>query len=89
MDAAERCLQVWAAAPLLFWAHSQICEKLPLVSSCLCVHLSVHAEGLGSHWMNFYEIWYCNSGCMNMPQCYMYIAPHVVLFDHLPCSLPL
>jgi hypothetical protein len=44
--------------PLSFFWHVHICEKWLLDLSCLCVHLSVHVEGLGSHWMDFHEIWY-------------------------------
>ena len=37
-----------------FYACSQICEKRLLASSCP----SIHMKQLGSHWMDFDDIWY-------------------------------
>jgi hypothetical protein len=42
----------------LFWARSKNCEKQLLASSCLSVCPSVRTEQLGSHWLDFHEIWY-------------------------------
>ena len=39
-----------------FKAHLQNCEKWPWASSCLFVPL----EHLGSHWTDFYDVWYLN-----------------------------
>ena len=52
--------------PAPFQARSQDCEKRLLASSCLsvCMYVrpsvgpSAHMVQLGSHWTDFYEIWY-------------------------------
>ena len=45
---------------LNFYTLSQNCEKRLLASSCLSVRVEQRVEQLGSHWMNFHEIWYLN-----------------------------
>jgi len=49
---------VWTSYPVVsysrFKARSQNCEKRLLPFSCL----SVRMEHLGSHWLDFHEIWY-------------------------------
>ena len=59
-----------------FWVGSQNCGKLLLGSSCLfvclsvCLYLSirpsVRTEQLGSHWMDFHEIWHVSTFRKNL-----------------------
>ena len=46
---------------LIFTRFLQNCEKRLLASLCPPVCPSVRTERLGSHWMDFHEIWYLSS----------------------------
>jgi len=50
------CLCGYAKA--IFYGCSQNCEQQLLASSCLSVHPSVIMGQFGSHWTDFYVIWY-------------------------------
>ena len=55
-----------------FYARSQNCEKRLLASLCL----SVRMEHLGSHWTDFYEIWYLRSLRKCVEKIQVSLIPH-------------
>ena len=90
----------WLSAVLyvdFFWRVRKLTKKRLLASSCLSVRTFLCMEELGSHWTDFYEIWYLriiskirreSSSFIKIGQVWrvLYMKTTIIFFYHISLS---